>query len=355
MRKLIFNLHLWVALTLAILVAIFGATGAIMAFEPEIDHLLHWKLSHVTPQGHTLSLAEINTVISKAYPGERIGGYQMSTSPDLSYQVGLRRAVVYVNPYSGEILGVREGGQDFLGWVHQLHLRLTLRNQADVGKSIMSWAGLAMLFLLLSGLYLWWPLKRITIQRGGPPRRFWFDLHNAVGILSLAFLLVLALTGVLIGFDRTVVPWFYKITNSEPSKQPAIPPAPPGAKPISPDQAVEIARNALPGATPFQVNVPGPKGFYFVRSRFPEDLTPGGRSRVAVDQYTGQVLASESSRTGPGGTRLVNLNRAVHTGDIFGLPSKALMSLASLMLVLQVVSGVTMWWKRIRKRPPNRA
>src|SRR5579864_3579419 len=141
MRKLIFNLHLWVALILAALVAIFGATGTIMAFEPEIDHLLHWKLTYVTPQAHPLSLTEIGAVISKAFPGERIGGYQFSTSPNLSYQVGLRRGVVYVNPYSGEILGVREGGQDFLGWVHQLHLRLTLRNQSDVGKSIMSWAG----------------------------------------------------------------------------------------------------------------------------------------------------------------------------------------------------------------------
>jgi uncharacterized iron-regulated membrane protein len=113
---------------------------------------------------------------------------------------------------------------------------------------------------------------------------------------------------------------------------------------------MEIARAAIPGATPFQVNVPGPKGFYFVRSRFPEDLTPGGRSRVAVDQYTGQVLASESSRNGPGGTRLVNLTRAIHTGDIFGMPSKTIVSLASLVLVLQVLSGATMWWKRIRRK-----
>ncbi|HEV2687696.1 MAG TPA: PepSY-associated TM helix domain-containing protein [Bryobacteraceae bacterium] len=350
MRKLLFNLHLYVALGVGILVVIFGLTGAIMAFEPEIDHLLHAKLSYVTPQSHPLSLAEIGAAVSKAYPGERIGGYQLSTSPNLSWQVGLRRGLVYVNPYTGEILGVREGGRDFLGFVHQFHLRLALRDKADVGKSIMSWAGMVMLFLLFSGLYLWWPLKRISIQRNGPPRRFWFDLHNAVGILSLVFLLLLTFTGLLIGFDRNVVPWFYKITNSEPSKQPTVPPPPPGAKPISPDQALEIARNTLPGAIQFQVNVPGPKGFYFVRSRFPEDLTPGGRSRVAVDQYTGQVLASESSRTGPGGTRLVNLTRAIHTGDIFGMPSKALMSFVSLMLVIQVTSGVTMWWKRVRKK-----
>ena len=52
---------------------------------------------------------------------------------------------------------------DFLGYVHQLHLRLLVGNKADTGKKIMSWAGAAMLFLALSGVYPWWPYKRVTI------------------------------------------------------------------------------------------------------------------------------------------------------------------------------------------------
>jgi hypothetical protein len=110
--------------------------------------------------------------------------------------------------------------------------------------------------------------------------------------------------------------------------------------------AMEIARAALPGTFPFQINVPGPRDLYAIRSRFPEDLTPGGRSRVLVDQYTGQVLFAESSRTAPAGTRMVIANRALHTGDIFGLPTKLLMSLASLMAAVQALSGAVMWWKR---------
>ena len=50
--------------------------------------------------------------------------------------------------------------------------------------------------------------------------------------------------------------------------------------------------------------------------------------------------------TAPAGTRMVNANRAIHTGDIFGLPTKFLMSLASLMAVVQALSGAVMWWKR---------
>jgi hypothetical protein len=69
-------------------------------------HGLHYGL---------LSLAEINAVISKAYPGERIGGYQLSTLPDLFYQVALRRGLVFVNLCSGEILEAREGARIYRG------------------------------------------------------------------------------------------------------------------------------------------------------------------------------------------------------------------------------------------------
>lgn len=344
MRKLLFTLHLYVALIAGVFVVILGVTGAIMAFETELDHLIHAKTSYVVPGAQRRSLEEIGDAVSKAFPGERVGSFLFPAAEDLSYTVAVGRTAVFVNPYTGEILGRREGGIDFLGRVHQLHLRLLIiGNRADPGKKVVSWAGVAMLWLLVSGVYLWWPAKRVSI-RGG--QRAWFDLHNTVGILSFVFLLMLAATGVMIGFEESTVPFLYKVTGSEAAGQPEIPPVPVGAHAIGVDRAVEIAREAIPGATPFQINVPGAKGAYLVRSRFPEDLTPGGRSRVYVDQYSGKVLFAEGSRTAPAGTRMVILNRAIHTGDIFGVPSKVVASLASLIAVLQLVSGVVMWWRK---------
>jgi uncharacterized iron-regulated membrane protein len=349
-RRLLFNLHLYIALVAALFVVILGVTGSIMAFEPEIDHLLHAKAAYVQPQGRPLPLSEIAASVGRAYPGERISGYLLSTAPGLSYEVALRGRQLFVNQYTGQILGIRSGGRDFLSYVHQLHLRLLVNTRFDPGKKIMSWAGVAIVFLALSGVYLWWPYKRVTVK--GPPssRRFWFDLHNAVGICSFAFLLILSITGVMIGFEESTVPMFYKITGSEPVRPQPVPPPPPGTRPISPDEALEIARDAVPGAAPFQINVPGPKGAYQIRARFPEDLTPGGRSMVVIDQYTAAVLFAQGSRTAPAGARVVIQNRAIHTGDIFGIPSKTLMSLVSLALVAQAVSGVLMWWKRSRKK-----
>ena len=357
MRKLFFNLHLYLALLASVFVIILGITGSIMAFEPELDHLLHRKLAYVTPGPHALPLAEIGAAVAKRFPGEPIDAYMLSTSPDLSYQVVLETSgSVYVNQYTGEILGVRPDQMEFLDYVHQLHLRLLWRGQGDEGpgKKIMTWTGVVIIFLVLSGLYLWWPRKRFRIKTGSTGRLFWFDLHNMIGIFSLLFLLVLAVTGVMMGFERTVNPWLYKITGSKPSQPPRKFPAPPsGAKPIPVDQAMEIAGSALPGATPFMISVPEPDGAYLIRLRYPEDRTPGGRSRIVLDQYSGQVLFAESSRTAPAGARITIANRALHTGDILGIPSKTVLSLASLLLVLQAISGIVMWWKRVRKKGPE--
>jgi uncharacterized iron-regulated membrane protein len=84
--------------------------------------------------------------------------------------------------------------------------------------------------------------------------------------------------------------------------------------------------------------------------RFPEDRTPGGRSWVVVERYTGEVLVRASSRTAPVPFRAMVLLRGLHTGDVYGTPSRALMSLSSLLLVLQTLSGLVIW--RMRPRPP---
>jgi len=92
--------------------------------------------------------------------------------------------------------------------------------------------------------------------------------------------------------------------------------------------------------------MPSPKAPYAISLRYPEDLTPGGRSRVLIDQYSGDVLRAEGSRTAPLGSRVITLNRALHTGDVFGIPSKIVMSLASLAVVAQFLSGVAWWLKK---------
>src|SRR5204862_7458348 len=122
-------------------------------------------------------------------------------------------------------------------------------------------------------------------------RRVSFDLHNAAGTYSAFFVLILAVTGIAIGFDDEIFPWIYRITNSAPPPRNSPSTARNDVHHISPDEAIRVARTVLPGATPIAfVGPPNPKASYYVSMRFPEDRTPGGRSWVNVDQYDGKVL-----------------------------------------------------------------
>src|SRR5207302_9080103 len=110
MRKLIFNLHLYIALVAGLFVITLGLTGAIMAFESDLDHVLRPSLSYVTPHDHRLTLAELADAVAKAFPGERATGFQVSPAPNISAGVSTKRGLIMVDPYTGAILGIRPGG-----------------------------------------------------------------------------------------------------------------------------------------------------------------------------------------------------------------------------------------------------
>jgi uncharacterized iron-regulated membrane protein len=187
-------------------------------------------------------------------------------------------------------------------------------------------------------------------------RRIHFDLHNTVGICSALFLLVLGTTGVVVHFDNSIEQYLHKRAGTQRINRNVSSVVPDnGAKPIDVDQAIELALREIPGTQALMVTLPSnAKGTFLVALHFPEDRTPAGRSLAIVDLYSGKVLSQQSSRTAPMAARSIIWNRAIHTGDVFGLVTKTLMSLSSLMLVVQTVTGYYMWWKKLRARPAIR-
>jgi uncharacterized iron-regulated membrane protein len=130
-RKVILTIHLAVAFAAGVFMMILGITGAVIAFEPQLDRLLHYETAYVRPGGRALALGQIGAAVSHQYPGEPIVAYLPSESADSPTGVILSRGIVSVNQYTGEILGVRTRGQSFLGRVRALHVRLAM---GDLGR-----------------------------------------------------------------------------------------------------------------------------------------------------------------------------------------------------------------------------
>jgi uncharacterized iron-regulated membrane protein len=89
---------------------------------------------------------------------------------------------------------------------------------------------------------------------------------------------------------------------------------------------------------------------YDISFKFPEDRTPGGRSRVTLDRYTGEVLWLDNSRTVAKGVKFANRVRPLHTGDIFGWPSRIIYAIAAFCVVIQAATGIVIWIVRVFRK-----
>src|SRR5713226_5816253 len=108
-------------------------------------------------------------------------------------------------------------------------------------------------------------------------------------------------------------------------------PAPEAVR-ITPDEALATAERAASSAQPsFMELAMGPGDAIRVVLKFPEDHTPAGRTSVFLDPYTGKILSFNNTRTASFSFNFTRMwNREIHTGDIFGWPTKILACIFSL-------------------------
>ena len=344
MRKALLYLHLWTGLIAAIVLLLLGVTGALLAFENEIDHALNAKFAYVEVKSQPLTLDAISEKLLAQYPGGKIDAFGLPPRPDLSLLVALTDAKgtgrqLYVNPYTGEILGSLDDANQFMRRVHSFHQRLAGDEVSDV---IVGWTAIFLLLLSISGIVLWWRSKIFRVRRG-PPLCFTFELHNTLGILSSVFLFVFAWTAICIHWERRVNELAQRMSPEVTYALPA-----PLGRPIDADEILNLGKAVLPEAKPTVLQMPrNGKGPAFVVLKFPEDRTPVGRSRVLIDAGSGRVIRVESSRQMTAAMKYARMwNRELHTGDIFGLPTRILMALFSIALPILAITGPLIWWLR---------
>lgn len=353
MHRTWLTLHTWVGLAAALFIVVIAASGAAVVFENEIDRALNPATSYVTPAGPPLPVTELVKGAVASRPGDRAIAVRLPEAPWQSLEIATRgRVSVFVDPYTGRILGTRDRQKGLARSLHRLHTELL---GGPIGRKVVDWIVALFLVLAVSGLVLWWPRKIVGVRRASSWKRRNFDLHNLVGFYASIVFLVIAGSGILIGFEKTTDPLVKKLNawNPEPPPLTSTPVA--GATAIDPDRALTAARAALPGAFASNISVPaGPKGVYRVLMKFPEDRTPAGRSRAYVDQFSGKVLFVENTRDAPLGTRILNLKRSLHTGDVLGWPTRILYFLVVLGAALQAVTGALVWWNARRGRATGR-
>ncbi len=305
LRPLLLTLHRYAGLLATLPLILLGISGAMVAFEGEIDRSLNPGFWTVHPQSQTVPWQAIIDAAHSAYPTDAPTLLALPPSPEIAPAVSLKGGLsVTVNPHTGNVLGARRSGDMFIAHLHGFHKNLRI---GPWGSRINGAGALLCVGLSISGLFLWWKRRTVRIKWSATWWRVNFDAHHAAGILGLLPWLLLGLTGAAIAFESVVRPALYHLTSSTPPTPPPLRSKPlPGAKPLTADAALDAAAAALPGARAVILWLPNaPTGAYNVFMKFPEDRTPAGRSRVAIDQFSGAILWIENSRATTTGTALV--------------------------------------------------
>jgi uncharacterized iron-regulated membrane protein len=352
MRALVLVLHRYVALVAAVVVLALGLSGAGLVFEGAIDRALNPALWYAGPVGSPVPLDTLAARVA-ASAGAPVDALSLGKAPGIADVATVGATQVFVNPYTGAVLGTRSIAEWNRTFARRLHVFHTTLSAGRIGGMVVSAVTAAVLFLVLSGLWLWWPDRLWRVRWSASWKRVAFDLHHATGVAAAVFLLAISASGVVMSY-RSIAAWIGRLDAVPPPTVPAQPAAVAGALPIGFDSLAAVGRHALPGAIPMVV-APSRGGGDpdVVYMRYPEDHTPAGRSRVFVDRYSGAVLLAVSTRTAQTGTRILNVLRSVHTGDLFGRPTEVLWLLAALALASQALTGAAMWWNARRTRMPR--
>lgn len=358
-RKIILKLHLYLGLVSAIFLVILGLTGSVMVFEGQLDHWLHPSRWYVSVRPQTLPESRLVQIVEQRFAPRRVTTIRIDPEANIAQQILLafphgtnltaqpQQIEVTINRYDGSILSVHSAPtttEAALAFIHQFHLRLV---SGEKGQLVISFVGLILVFEVPLGLFLWWRTKRASLKWKSSGFRISFDLHHLVGVYFAAFLFLAAVTGVMIGFDFAQS-LFYRVTHSAPNPiRVAASTVIPDTTPVNVDRAIESAQEQMPQGIGSIIYVPNnPRAAYRVILRLPSDPWNAVRGIASIDQYTGKVLAFTDLYASPG-YRAGRFNRALHTGDIFGMPSRIIVSLSSLALCVMVITGLIIWWKKL--------
>lgn len=348
MRQFLIRTHRWVAIVVSIFLLGTAASGAALVFEGAIDRGLHPALWRVTPASKPLPIDTIVARVQSRFPGAKIASVSLAAENDRAWTLNAGPILAFVNPYTGEILGTRTAAESQATIARRLHVFHVEFFQGKIGRSFVGILSGVALFLVVTGMILWWPDKLFRVHTGASWKRINFDLHHALGIVASLVLIVICTSGLLVHYDglANAIKSLDTVPPSAPPKQPS------GSASASPsfDAIAATAQAALPGAVISFVSIGGGTSPASVGMKFPEDHTPAGRTRVFVDRNTDTLLAVNSTRSAQIGTRIDNLKRSLHTGDVFGRASSALWFFATIAMVSQIVTGVLMWWNARRGR-----
>jgi uncharacterized iron-regulated membrane protein len=350
-RRALLLLHLCCGLTVSVYAVLIGVTGSLLVFRAELTALefpeFHSGELRLPAVGPDLALAKAR----EAFPGFRPLTVTWPHAGQPSWMVyvlkGREAREVFVDLQTGQIAGSRDPRSGWTGGLAQLHANLWA---GRTGSLLNGYGACAVATLGLSGIWLWltgagkWR-SRLQIDFYAGWRKLAWQLHHSTGIVSVAFVLLLSVTGTYFVWSSAYVRAVERAFGR--SREPSVPRHPrPALLPIA--ALAERGARAIPGLPIHRVQVVE-SALQPVRVTLREGA-PAEFHRVStvfLDPVTGDVLGELRLAARPFGDSLLAWFSAAHFGIFGGLPVRILWAATGLAFPVMSVTGFLMWWRRV--------
>ena len=364
LRKIIFWCHLPVGVIAGVVILIMCVTGVLLSYEKQITAWADTRGYRSAPPTAAARHLPVDTIIGKAREARNANPTSITVKSDTSApaEIGFgREATLFVNPYTGAILG--EGSQKTRGFfrtVTDWHRWLGAKgDNRNVARAITGACNIGFLFLVMSGFYLWWPrnwnrkaLRNVTwFRRGLPSKARDFNWHNVIGFWSAVPLFIVVLSAVVISYTWAGNLVYRVVGETPPAPRPNQPPPAPASnsQPDNLDLAWTRAEQQVSDWQSISLQLPNAANAPLA---FNIDSGTGGqpqkRAQLVLDRATGDVVRWEPFASYTRGRQLRSILRFAHTGEVVGIAGQTIAGLVSAGGAMLVFTGLTLAIRRFR-------
>lgn len=375
-RKFWFKIHVYLGLFIGVILVLLGLTGSLLVFWQEIDELLNPEYMTVSKPEPDAQFLRTQTIISAVethlpdnaepsylyFPRTGSSVYKVFYSVTDSDEDGVTTYTLSIDPYTAKSLGSyvfyhahNPLKHRFIGFIFKLHYALLL---GDNGMITIGILGLLMMFLILTGVIVWWPLtgkwlQALTIKRNGSSQRFMFDLHKTTGAYFGLLLFVVLLSGVYMNLPMQfiwLVEQFSPVTvadnyESDKTKYPE--------KTSLSNLIQRVEQSTGEGTLKTVVYPYSDTGIYqLCYQDLPSLKAYFIDSRCYfMDQYSGQILKVYDQKHINTASRFLAWLWPLHSGQAFDLLGRIGVFIVGLLCPVLYVTGVIRW---LQKRKAQR-
>lgn len=316
------SLHTWVGIISGMALFIAFYAGALTIFKEPISHWATPPIKH----SESIRLSAVPSVLGRvieSHPeaaqriqlnlnpethhtqqiiwtveGEKGGDHDVSSLRYFSAQLDEHQDLVTTEVYPATVAQ----------FIDTLHRVVGLPVDSDPNRWIMGIFAILYTLALVSGLIILLPIlvkELFAFRLGRKPKRVWLDAHNVVGVTSLPFHLIMAITAFGFAYHDLIYDAQDKLIHEGQLRQALFSSAPKPnpeqstdpATMLSPEELLATAKEIAPSFVPYQLEYAGittPRASVMIWGNDADAIAPrapGGF--IAINPYSGEVQSTD--------------------------------------------------------------